>query len=102
MCSWPPAPTFALGNGKLPAAPKQPLTQLGEDVLLLPEDDPVGLVGGSLVVVLQGEEVKQLGRTELVSPLVGSRTETGGKTARDKTKSSLNKGPQQRYTTGLC
>lgn len=43
---------------------------------MLPEDDPVGLVGGSLVVVLQGEEVKQLGRTELVSPLVGSRAET--------------------------
>lgn len=103
MCSWPPAPTLALDNGNLPAAaPKQPLTQFGEDVLLLPEDEPVGLVGGSLVVVLQGEEVKQLGRTELVSPLVGSRTETGGKTARDKTISSLNKGPQQRYTRGLC
>jgi len=43
---------------------------------LLPEDDPVRLVDGSLVVVLQGEEVKQLGRTELVSPLVGSRAET--------------------------
>lgn len=26
--------------------------------------------------MLQGEEVKQLGRTELVSPLVGSRAET--------------------------
>lgn len=43
---------------------------------MLPEDDPVRLVGGSLVVALQGEEVKQLGRTELVSPLVGSRAET--------------------------
>lgn len=58
--------------------PKQPryFTQLREDVLMIPEDDPVSLVGGSLIVVLQGEEMKQLGRTELVSPLVGPRAET--------------------------
>lgn len=75
-------------KGKLCATLKQPcyLTQFREDVLLLPEDDPVGLVGGSLVVVLQGEEVKQLGRTELVSPLVGSGAEI-----KQEGKQQLNK-----------
>lgn len=43
---------------------------------MLPEDDPIGFVGGSFEVVLQGEELEQLGRAELVSPLVGARAGT--------------------------
>lgn len=60
---------------KRPGQAQVSLTELHKEVLLLPKHDPVCLVHGSFAIALQGEEVEQLGWTELVSPLVGPRTE---------------------------